>query len=1246
MTGDLARLLSALQRTQLLDGLAAEEVADALWLACRVPGGPIDETPPPTPIEPTLPDPIAPVDDESLPTAPRQPPVARPELAPERRPATEAVRRPAPPDPQAPTTGNFFDLRSDSGPPIAAHVALARSLRRSLPRVAVVDEAHMDEVLTAERIAEDRSAEPVPLRLWRRKLEVALVVDTHVSMLPWRSIAADLVQVLRRSGSFRDVRVWSLDLQGEPGVRAGLGPDQHTRLRQSPRIIADPTGRRLVLFLSDCVGPGWADGSVVAILDAWARGAPVALVQPLPAPLWRRTPLGEAQGLQLRPGRPFAGNTGYSRQFDPPPQHDDTPSIEASAIPYPVVELEPGAVGRFACLLGGTGSASVPGVTWSRAALTTPGLEGPPAALSPAERVRQFRRLVSPTARKLTGLLAATAPLTPTSIRLVRQHMLPRSSLVHEAEVLLGGILQVIPGDATTSEPTFEFAGDNAKERGDLRDLLLNNVASSDMLAVLRVVAETMPATDGAETLRVVLQQPPNSPIKLRPGASPLHSTAARVLLRLGGSYAQWVDDASPPPPGLPGPGAAPEPGDDTDRTTTIELGDTTERMITAGSTDETVPTRRSRRRRAVVVGVSTYARYSPVENAAADAQRLYRTLTEIGGFAEDDITLLLDEGATAEHIHRALGKLVDDESTASFTLVYFAGHAADRDGATPEHLLLPHDAPLRLDRGSAVVSLESIETLLFSLHPRTRTLLIADTTSATGIPDLPRGQAWITTLTGRPAPSAVALLGHRAISTSASGTAEAPSFTQRLLRGLGGEAPLDSGGYVTLAGLVRYITDARGMSRTPVFQNFGVELELRLARPNAADVKPARVDTAHASLLLRDLLIHLFTDDEFRRFLRYEFAGGEPEARLTLSAEIPGPGTPRKELVAATLRLLAQYDVLGVPFFESLRRKRPGRRRDIENVQAAFGLPVSPEDTHPVEPTGPAALYQLFCSIFRSDELSPFMVANFGDNIREVLPNDAAPIAPLADAAVTALAQHGYLDRRLFDLLAQVHPSHGAKIDAVAARFGLKPARREGPAPGVLRILMISASPNDDLRLRTAREMQDLILRFRSSRLRDRLHFTQSQAARFEDLRTALLENLPHIVHFSGHVDDDGSVVFQGDGHGPSRTVTQSTLQLAFLAMTDLRLLVLESPNSAALPAALTRSVDWVIALPGPERTRHTDFADGFYEALAFGKSVERAFDIACTGIDETDDPPRLFPVDRSAPELQRPLIAPRAKS
>jgi hypothetical protein len=196
-----------------------------------------------------------------------------------------------------------------------------------------------------------------------------------------------------------------------------------------------------------------------------------------------------------------------------------------------------------------------------------------------------------------------------------------------------------------------------------------------------------------------------------------------------------------------------------------------------------------------------------------------------------------------------------------------------------------------------------------------------------------------------------------------------------------------------------------------------------------------------------------------------------------------------------------------------------------------------------------------------------------------------------------------------------------------------------------VLTVLMISASPDTRVRLRVDREFREIIARMRGARHRERFRFEQVQAARFDDLRTALMEHQPHVLHISSHGESDGALVFEGDTEGKRKLPIGNMVRLLELLRDNLQIVVINACDSHRLAQQLSLSVGLAIGMSDKvEDAAAIDFAVAFYEALGFGKSVETAFKIALAGLDTVDDDvPQLFPPASNDPQCKRssPLIS-----
>ena len=92
--------------------------------------------------------------------------------------------------------------------------------------------------------------------------------------------------------------------------------------------------------------------------------------------------------------------------------------------------------------------------------------------------------------------------------------------------------------------------------------------------------------------------------------------------------------------------------------------------------------------------------------------------------------------------------------------------------------------------------------------------------------------------------------------------------------------------------------------------------------------------------------------------------------------------------------------------------------------------------------------------------------------------------------------------------------------------------------------ILYLTASPNDpDLELsplRTDLEMKKVKERLQLSKARDQYRIEFCPASEWDDLSQALVDYDPQVVHFSGHGDSDGNLLFEDAVGGVALTTPE----------------------------------------------------------------------------------------------------------
>ncbi|MFF5502066.1 FxSxx-COOH system tetratricopeptide repeat protein [Streptomyces roseolus] len=534
------------------------EVAEILWLhayqklAAALP----ESTEPPQPRPKTPPELLPPPFDSR--THPDEWP-ARSETgpSPDRRPGPPGA--PAPPGgpPGAPGGGppprptalagarQPVAVGAEALPDLRDAPDIGRRLRPLRQLAPSATEVELDEEATVERAVESGLWLPHTRPVGERRFDLALVVDDHATMAIWEQTVAELTAVTEQLGAFRDVRVHRLGLRETPaGPRAVLrrrGGDDG--IGGDPAELVDRTGRRIVLVLTDALGPLWRGGAGEAALERWAAAGPTAVVHLLSQRDWHRTALVPWR-VRLRSPRPAARNAELAVRFPPEERDPFAPPPTAWRIPVPVLGLDADWLGRWASLVAGEVSGWTPAAALllGAAGRTAPAPdEPPPPAPSPPsvqERLRRFRSHATPTAFRLATHLAA-AVLDPLLVRDVRRRLVPEAQPVHVAELFLSGLVEE-PGAGPAAPAPLDFVA-------GAREALLAGAMRADTARVARSVADFFgDRSEAARGLRGALLDPGLTPITPpSPESLPFLRVELAILRALSGPYLQRANRIS-----------------------------------------------------------------------------------------------------------------------------------------------------------------------------------------------------------------------------------------------------------------------------------------------------------------------------------------------------------------------------------------------------------------------------------------------------------------------------------------------------------------------------------------------------------------------------------------------------------------------------------------------------------------------------------------------------------------------------
>nr|WP_225953869.1 FxSxx-COOH system tetratricopeptide repeat protein [Kibdelosporangium phytohabitans] len=479
--------------------LTWSELRDIWWLARCI----HRETPQPPPRDAPPGDDVPAIPESEQPARSEPPPdpAQQPDITPPKRKQPEATEQWAPQRREvldrtlADTSRASAPLRRPVVPalrdPRASEQALRPLTRRGLSPWRTV----LDEEATANRAAEQRiwlpEWKPAP---WR-KFELLLVVDSSPTLAIWETMVDEFTGVLGHTGAFRQIRTYRTDFSRSDDLTlmvAGTGAER------TWRDVVDPTGRRVVLVITDAVGAAWRTGAAERLVAELATRMPTAIVNVLSERLWSWGGLSPHRALLSSPA-PGAANSLL--RVDPAP-HD--------GVAVPVLSLTAEWLSGWATLVaGGSTETTVINASTRSPVEDTYRIGTTEPYLSPRERVLRFKTYASTRGFQLALLLAA-APLNLPIIQLVEQVMLDGSDMSATAEVLLGGIVKQSLDLKSVTDPSaiaYEF-------HEGVREELLAMGTRADTVRVARIVSDAFgPAVPVLKNFRKAVDFPATATI-------------------------------------------------------------------------------------------------------------------------------------------------------------------------------------------------------------------------------------------------------------------------------------------------------------------------------------------------------------------------------------------------------------------------------------------------------------------------------------------------------------------------------------------------------------------------------------------------------------------------------------------------------------------------------------------------------------------------------------------------------------
>ncbi len=198
------------------------------------------------------------------------------------------------------------------------------------------------------------------------------------------------------------------------------------------------------------------------------------------------------------------------------------------------------------------------------------------------------------------------------------------------------------------------------------------------------------------------------------------------------------------------------------------------------------------------------------------------------------------------------------------------------------------------------------------------------------------------------------------------------------------------------------------------------------------------------------------------------------------------------------------------------------------------------------------------------------------------------------------------------------------------------------------IKVLFLASDPfHNGVRLRLDEEVRAVEQAIRRGRARDSVVLIPHPATRTRDLREALLNHKPQIVHFAGHGAPSGGI-FLGNEHGQRQAVDTEALRKLFgMVSKTVKVVVLNACGTLPAIEALSEVVDYTIGMNAAISDESaTVFSEAFYSSLAMGEPVLEAFDWAVCQLDLESNAEAAIPQRhiRRGVDLDQPLVAPGA--
>ena len=164
--------------------------------------------------------------------------------------------------------------------------------------------------------------------------------------------------------------------------------------------------------------------------------------------------------------------------------------------------------------------------------------------------------------------------------------------------------------------------------------------------------------------------------------------------------------------------------------------------------------------------------------------------------------------------------------------------------------------------------------------------------------------------------------------------------------------------------------------------------------------------------------------------------------------------------------------------------------------------------------------------------------------------------------------------------------------------------------------ILVVTANPAETTPLQLEDEAKKIKDCFQSVAGNQDVVVFAKHAAAVNELRRCLHQMKPRIVHFAGHGNENGNLIFQSDDGG-NQFVNPNALSELLREFPEIEIVMLNACYSAHAAELIAEHVECVVGMGCQiDDDSAMQFALAFYESLAFGHGFDRAFRLGVNAI------------------------------